>query len=238
MKWWRLLVVALLLAASVAWLFFLASMAPISEEAHLHFPSNLEELRRVSDLISGLSRDRPSYALILFASAYLFKQSFAIPGSFFLNVLAGAVFGLPAGLSLCCGLTAAGASCCYAMARFCGAGVAEALVPDRVADFRRRLREAEGRLAYFLLALRLFPASPNWAINVSCGVLRVPLAQFFLTVLLGLAPYNYLCVQTGVMLASIENLSDAFSWTTLAQLGAMALVATLPGIIVKNKSKA
>jgi len=34
----------------------------------------------------------------LFVSAYLFKQTFAIPGSVFLNALAGAVFGLKTGI--------------------------------------------------------------------------------------------------------------------------------------------
>ena len=38
-----------------------------------------------------------SYVVVLFVSAYLFKQTFAIPGSVFLNALAGAVFGLQTG---------------------------------------------------------------------------------------------------------------------------------------------
>ena len=37
------------------------------------------------------------YVVVLFVSAYLFKQTFAIPGSVFLNALAGAVFGLQTG---------------------------------------------------------------------------------------------------------------------------------------------
>jgi uncharacterized membrane protein YdjX (TVP38/TMEM64 family) len=66
--------------------------------------------------------------------------------------------------------------------------------PERLAQFRRRLEASRAHLPFFLLFLRLFPMSPNWALNMASGVLGVPLHLFFLSVLLGLAPYNYLCV--------------------------------------------
>ncbi len=231
-EWWRLGVVALILAASVSWLLFLASMAP--EE--IGFPSDLSQLRQLSQLLSKHSEESPAYAVLLFASAYLFKQAFAIPGSVFLNALAGAVFGLPLGLALCSALTGLGATCCCLLARFCGAQLAERLFPKRLAEFKSRLRENEDGLTYFLLALRLFPATPNWAINVGCGVLRVPLLKFFPTVVVGLMPYNYLCVQAGVVLATVESMSDVFSWAVMLQMAAMAAVATLPGLLTKRRS--
>ena len=64
------------------------------------------------------------YVLVLFSSAYLFKQTFAIPGSVFLNLLAGAIFGLSFGFCLTCVLTACGATCCYLMAKFVGRNTA------------------------------------------------------------------------------------------------------------------
>ena len=47
----------------------------------------------------------------------------------------------------------------------------------------------ENRLPYFLLFLRLFPCSPNWAINMCSGVLGVPgmLTQHFFGSALDLA---------------------------------------------------
>ncbi len=108
------------------------------------------------------------------------------------------------------------------------------IILSRISDFRRRLHDNEDRLGYFLVALRLFPVSPNWAINMSCGVLGVPLRMFFPTVLVGLLPYNYLCVQAGAVLATIDSLSDVFSWSIMAQMAAMAVVATLPGVLMKR----
>lgn len=50
----------------------------------LSFPKSLEELRQLSATLQVL-KDEHFYAVLgLFAAAYLYKQSFAIPGSVFL----------------------------------------------------------------------------------------------------------------------------------------------------------
>ena len=108
----------------------------------------------------------------------------------------------------------------------------------RVAAFEKRLVENEHRLAYFLLFLRLFPMSPNWAINMCCGVLGVPIHTFFATVLVGLMPYNYICVQTGVLLSQLGSMGEVFTWSVMAQLTGIAVVALLPGIWKGRSQKA
>ena len=66
------------------------------------------------------------------------------------------------------------------------------------------------------------------------GVLGVPIHLFFLTVLVGLGPYNYICVQTGDILTSIATLSDIFTLGTMLQLTGVALVALAPTIFVRS----
>lgn len=257
---WRLLLVAFLAALSLAWLFLLVSLAPPLETSWanegqqiqsasssssstppptLNFPSSLAELRSTSALLTAYYRHQaPAYVMLLFISAYLFKQTFAVPGSVFLNVLAGAVFGLPLAFVLCSFLTACGASCCFVLARICGRNAAQKYFPQRIQSFRESLEENRARLPYFLLFLRLFPMSPNWAINMCSGVLGVPLGLFFVTVLVGLMPYNYICVQTGVLLSSLDSMQDIFTWTTLAQMTAVALVALAPGYLRRAQKNA
>ena len=99
----------------------------------LFFPSSLEDIRLLASTLGSYKQLHPHYVLLLFSSAYLFKQvslpvrcsiitslfiqTFAVPGSVFLNVLAGAIFGSSLGFLLCCFLTACGASLCYLLAR-------------------------------------------------------------------------------------------------------------------------
>src|SRR6218665_1912100 len=50
----------------------------------LKFPSNLIELNELAALLLHYTHDHLSYVILLFCSAYIYKQTFAIPGSIFL----------------------------------------------------------------------------------------------------------------------------------------------------------
>ncbi|XP_057192459.1 transmembrane protein 41A-A isoform X2 [Triplophysa rosa] len=76
-----------------------------TSSSRLKFPSDLEELKEMSLLLQFYKTEHTGYVLLLFCSAYLYKQAFAIPGSSFLNILAGALFGTWYGLLLACVLT-------------------------------------------------------------------------------------------------------------------------------------
>ena len=106
-----------------------------------------------------------------------------MPGSVFLNVLAGAIFGSMPGFPLCCGLTAVGASLCYSLARAVGKDVAMDYVPERVERFRLRLEENRQELPFFLLLLQL---SPNWALNMASAHWAIRPKKAFATNLLTL----------------------------------------------------
>ncbi|KAI4793597.1 hypothetical protein KUCAC02_032616 [Chaenocephalus aceratus] len=80
--------------------------------------------------------------------------------------------------------------------------------------------------------------TPNWFLNITCPVLNIPMPIFFFSVLIGLIPYNFICVRTGSILSEISSLDDIFSWATLAQLLAIALMALLPGAAIKRYGEA
>ena len=54
-----------------------------------------------------------------------------------------------------------------------------------------------------------------------------------ITLLLGLMPYNYICVQSGVVLSEVESMSDIFNLYTSVKLLGMAVVALLPSLLIK-----
>ena len=58
---------------------------PVSFDSYnLHFPSDLEELKSLASLLKQYRKDNSGYVVFLFCSAYLYKQTFAIPGSVFM----------------------------------------------------------------------------------------------------------------------------------------------------------
>jgi len=52
--------------------------------AGLQFPSSIVELRVIADTLGCYARTHQLYVLMLFCCAYIYKQTFAIPGSVFL----------------------------------------------------------------------------------------------------------------------------------------------------------
>ncbi|XP_053554718.1 transmembrane protein 41A [Bombina bombina] len=200
----------------------------------LVFPSDLDELQELADFLLYYKREHQSYVLLLFCSAYLYKQTFAIPGSSFLNMLGGALFGPWLGLFLCCTLTSLGATCCYLLSQAFGKQIVVQYFPDKVSMLQNKVEENRSSLFFFLLFLRLFPMTPNWFLNLTSPILNIPVGQFFFSVLIGLLPYNFICVQTGSILSQLKSLDDMFSWWTLLNLLGIALVALIPGTIVKR----
>ncbi|XP_068602472.1 transmembrane protein 41A-A [Brachionichthys hirsutus] len=203
----------------------------------LKFPSDLDELRELAELLQFYKREHTGYVLLLFCSAYLYKQSFAIPGSSFLNILAGAIFGPYQGLLLACVLTTVGSTMCFLLSRAFGKHHIVNVFPDKVSALQRKVEENQDCLFFFLLFLRFFPMTPNWFLNMSAPIVNIPITFFFCSVFIGLLPYNFICVQTGVMLSEVSSLDDLFSWERLLQLLAIACVALVPGALIRRFSQ-
>ncbi|XP_065531228.1 transmembrane protein 41A isoform X1 [Lathamus discolor] len=293
--WRRLAGLLLAFAAATAALWLLSSRLSTGQARRpLRFPSDLEELRELAEALRDYERQHRGAALALFCAAYLYKQSFAIPGSSLLvrerggglqggsryqplrgalcpqavvgeepgwrlkaagvrahacvpsgsqpvvprqNVLAGALFGPWTGLVLCSALTSVGATFCYLLSGAFGKQFIVYYFPDKVALLQGKVEENRSCLFFFLLFLRLFPMTPNWFLNLSAPILNIPVSQFFFSVLIGLTPYNFICVQTGAILTQITSLDAIFSWDTLLKLLAMAVAALIPGTLIKKYSK-
>ncbi|CAG5135023.1 unnamed protein product, partial [Candidula unifasciata] len=203
----------------------------------LKFPTSIEDISEMSDFLSHLKNSHLGHLLMLFCAGYIYKQTFAIPGSVFLNVLAGAIFGPYLAFLLICPLTAVGATNCYLLSRTFGRSYVVKYFPDKIKLFQDKIANNKDSLFFFLLFLRLFPMSPNWMMNIVAPIVGIPIHLFFISVLIGLMPYNFVCVQTGSVLSQISSVGDIFTTWTLIKMFLVALVALLPGIFVSRFRK-
>uniref|UniRef100_A0A3B3B4Z2 Transmembrane protein 41A n=1 Tax=Oryzias melastigma TaxID=30732 RepID=A0A3B3B4Z2_ORYME len=210
-------------------------------ELRLKFPSDLESLRELADMLKFYKRENYGYVLLLFCSAYLYKQSFAIPGSSFLvsstqkqmthaetspQITCENVFDVEFLLVI--------SEKCISKFKFCETVLSFPLEHASWGDLRALGGSGVGLPArHFRLNVLLPPVLGVW--EAVCGPLVSrkgrPAAEE------GLIPYNFICVRTGSILAQISSLDDIFSWGTLAQLLAIALVALVPGALIKHYSK-
>ncbi|XP_062516880.1 transmembrane protein 41A-A-like isoform X2 [Corticium candelabrum] len=155
---------------------------------------------------------------------------------FLQNVLAGALFGLQFAFPLVCFLTAAGATCCYTLSRLFGISIINYFFKKHFESFQSKVSENNDGLFFFLLFLRLFPMTPNWLINIASPLVGVPIHLFFLSVFIGLMPYNFLCCQAGVVLSQLTSLGDLFSWKVVIQLAVGALASLIPGLYFRRRN--
>lgn len=225
----------------------------------LSLPHSFEDARLLSLRLSNHLRSHPSsraYLIALFACTYSLKQSFSIPGSAVLNVMAGFVFGVGFGVPLVALLTAAGASGCYFLSGLVGSeliGLSKSLA-SRVDHLRslvdREKRRGAGELFLFMLILRVFPFTPNFFVNLASPLVGVPFATFFWSCAIGLIPYAYITVAAGETLQRLSSaaggsadgsqsmqLSDILDGATLLKLALLALALLLPVILKRKLSK-
>ncbi|XP_018016571.1 transmembrane protein 41A [Hyalella azteca] len=191
----------------------------------LHFPTSVPELQNLVSVLKLYHDEHFSYLITLFSMAYVYKQTFAIPGSALMNILGGALLGVWVALPVVCILAAVGASCCYLLSSISLSHLLIHCEKERVNKLRDRIRGNDSSLFLFLLSLRIFPGTSNWFLNMASPVADVPLHLFFFSVLLGLAPYNAVCVVAGASVSQLRSVSDLWSANSVATLVVLAVIA-------------
>ncbi|ESN98822.1 hypothetical protein HELRODRAFT_67244, partial [Helobdella robusta] len=207
-------------------------------------PNNIQELSKFSEELKEYSEKHPYHVFTIYCLTYIWKQTFAIPGSFLLNILGGALYGTINGLIITCILTATGATLCYLWSYYLARPYVIKFFSTRMETLSEKINNLNGSLFMTLISLRVMPMTPNWLLNITLPVLGIRLHYFTLSVLLGLMPYNLICVQSGRMLSEIHSSSDVITLSVMVKLLLATFLLLMPNIltiifkkILSNKTK-
>lgn len=74
-----------------------------------------------------------------------------------------------------------------------------------------------------MIFLRLFPGSPNWLMNISFPHLNISLIKFALTVMVGIAPWNFFSCSAGAILRELTNTKEIMDSRKYLMLLGLAL---------------
>lgn len=217
------------------------SQSGVEESLFSILPTNVEELKQFRQLLLEYTHQNFQHMLLLFCLVYLFKQTYSIPGSIFMNILGGALFGLWISFPLCCMLTAVGASLCFGLSLCVAGPLVKIFMPDRLKSLQKRIETIDkGSLLPYLLFIRMFPFTPNWFINLASPLIHVPFGHFFLSILIGLIPYNFVTTNAGTLVQELDSLSDVMDLTTALKIGTISVLFLLSAFIqqyLKRKEK-
>ncbi len=158
-------------------------------------------------------------AALFFGLLYVAFAALSLPGAWTLSVAGGALFGPWLGVPLVSLSSTAGATVAMLAARYLFRSSVERRFPDFVARVNRGLaRDGVG----YLLAARLTPVIPFFAINLAIGLTRMRTPTFALVTLIGAMPIVVLYVLAGEQFATIAHPTDILSGRIVIVLFALA----------------
>ncbi|MDP2437746.1 MAG: VTT domain-containing protein [archaeon] len=192
-------------------------------------PSLLDVTKEVSGVLAKYTDEHYAAVLQALVSLYVVLQAFSIPGTIFLTVALGSLFGLAVGFAASMAGSLLGASLSFWLSLLLGRGLIHRLFPSMAAEFGRRIEQQRAHLLNYLLFLRATPIVPNWFINIASPLFGVPYSSFAIATAVGIVPAVFTFVQAGVTLHELTSSADlSRTWQSLALMFALGFLCLLP----------
>merc|ERR1712079_133575 len=197
-------------ATALAFVYYSFPHLEKNESEHVKFPKTIDDAKQLGLVLSRYKEKYYPQVLGGVFVTYLFLQTFAIPGSIFLSIVSGYLFSFPVALLLICFCSATGASFCYLLSYLAGKPLVHKYLPERAADWSRKVDGQKSNIFSYIVFLRITPFLPNWFINIVSPVIGVRLPPFWLGTFVGVAPPSFIAIQAGSTLQQLTSSLDAF----------------------------
>lgn len=208
---------------------------PDSDYSFLKLPKTLEDLHILRNHLERYTSDYTVQVLVGYCTVYIFMQTFMIPGTVFMSLLAGSLFGVLRGVALVVFAATAGASSCYFLSKLIGRPLILSLWPDKLVFFQDQVAKRKDGLLNYMLFLRLTPTLPNMFINVASPIVNVPYHTFLMATSIGLIPAAYVTVKAGITLGELQSIGDLYDIHSIVTLFLIGIASVTPTLITKKK---
>ncbi|GKV09061.1 hypothetical protein SLEP1_g20610 [Rubroshorea leprosula] len=218
-----------------AGLFCIYLTMPVAEYGKLKLPRTVSDLRLLKNNLTMYANNYPAQFILGYCSTYIFMQTFMIPGTIFMSLLAGALFGVVRGLFLVVFNATAGASSCFFLSKLIGRPLVSWLWPEKLKFFQAEIAKRRDKLLNYMLFLRITPTLPNLFINLASPIVDIPFHVFFLATFIGLIPASYITVRAGLALGDLRSVKDLYDFKTLAVLFLIGSVSIVPTLLKRKR---
>lgn len=142
----------------------------------------------------------------LFASL----QAYSLPGSMYLSILAGAMYGVPFALPLVCTCVATGATLCYLISALLGPALllASDKWTTRLEVWREHIRQQRSNMVSYMIVLRMSPLPPHWMVNIAAPHLSISIPLFWISTFFGVMAVSFIHCQIGTTLDQMTSAAD------------------------------
>ncbi|GAA5984858.1 hypothetical protein JCM10908_002426 [Rhodotorula pacifica] len=226
---------AILLAAVLGlYLTLKLALPPFEPEdrAKVHLPKSFDDLKELNEVLQVYSERNYYRVMGCWVAVYLFLQAFSVPGSMYLSILGGALWGVLIALPLVCFCVATGALLCYYLSAALGPAVLSRseVWQQRIERWADRIKEHDHNLLSYLIILRIAPLPPHWAVNLVAYHVGISAWKFWLSTFLGIAGVSYIHTQIGTTLDQMTSSDDfhLISWQNGLGLGGIIVAVLIP----------
>jgi uncharacterized membrane protein YdjX (TVP38/TMEM64 family) len=191
----------------------------------------MAELHHVQVMARAYYLDHPWQMALFFCLAYFIAGGLAIPGSYLLTIMAGAVFDFVLAVFMVPFAITCGASLSFLISRFMLRRHIERLFPHKLSEISEGVKK-DG--SYYLLSLRLVPLIPFVLINLLMGLTPMRLGPYFLISLVGILPRTIAYLNAGAQLGEVTSLQGILSFRVIAAFMVIGLLPLVLKVIIQH----
>lgn len=215
-------------------LFCIYLTMPAAEYGKLKVPRSVSDLRLLKEQLGTYATVYPTKFILGYCSIYIFMQTFMIPGTIFMSLLAGALFGVK-GIFLVVFNATAGASSCFFLSKLIGRPIVVWLWPEKLKFFQAEIAKRRDNLLNYMLFLRITPTLPNLFINLASPIVDIPFHVFLLATVVGIIPASYITVRAGLALGDLNSVKDLYDMKTLIVLFLIGFISIIPTVLKRKR---
>ncbi|PWN30736.1 hypothetical protein BDZ90DRAFT_216408, partial [Jaminaea rosea] len=200
-------------------------------------PKNFDQLKALNSVLQRYKDENFGRVMLCWIMVYMFLQAFSIPGSMYMSILAGAMWGVPLALPVVCASVATGATICYLISKFLGE------VLHAIPSWKRRVdswkevldRQRDDMLSY-LIVIRMMPVPPHNIVNILAPHLGIGIPLFWFSTFCGIFAVSVIHVTIGEKLDQMASPADfnLFTWRNALLLGGVCVAVLVPVVLRKR----
>ncbi|CAO1616144.1 unnamed protein product [Jaminaea pallidilutea] len=225
----------------VGTLYFALPQIEEQDKPAFKIPKNFDELKALNGVLQRYKESHFARVMICWIVVYMFLQAFSIPGSMYMSILAGAMWGVPLALPIVCASVATGATICYLISKFLG----EVLhaIPSwkaRVDSWKEVLDRQRDDMLSYLIVIRMMPVPPHNIVNILAPHLGIRIPLFWFSTFCGIFAVSVIHTTIGEKLDQMASPADfnLFTWRNALLLGGVCVAVLVPVALRKRSAAA
>ncbi len=197
---------------------------------------DLKALGHYREILLQFTGEKTLFSIFYLFLIYLLMATFSLPGTIFLTLFAGFLFGLVKGVILVSLALTLGSTITFLLSRSL---LRKFFIKKYASQLKFIVSDLNEYGIYYLFAMRMILFIPLFIPNTIMGLTSMKTKHFFIVTYIGLLPELIIFVNAGQHFSKIEQIKDIFS---IGIITSFFLIGFLPLVVKKvlyflNKTK-